>query len=242
MGESNPAPGAPSPQDDPQADSSVLAAHDIRSPLTAVLGFSARLRAAVASGALVVDAQRAEEISALADAAERLRDAVIAIQDLADLDRGTLEVDEEPFDLSRAVQVEIDRLRAQHPQLVITFQPSVEVVVESDRRLVGSIVRTLLRNAVKHAGPAGPINVTVEVPPGRGVRLSVRDHGPGVPDSLRPGLFQRQFETNGERRSRAGLGLHLAARLAERLGGQVNYEPADLGAAFTFSLPVAHAA
>jgi len=223
-----------------QAESSVLASHDIRSQLTVVVGFSSRLKAAVVSGALAVDPQRAEEIVLLADAVDRLRDAIVATQDLASLERGTLTIDVEPFHLTRVVQAEINRVLAQHPELAITFQAPTDEVVESDQRLIVSIVRTLLRNAVKHAGPAGPINVALELSPAEGIQLTVRDHGQGVPAHLRPGLFQQQFEVDGKVRHRAGLGLHLAARLAERLGGQLSYEAVDPGASFTLTLPATH--
>jgi len=244
MGSDHKPTGAEEPSDprrEPsQAESSVLASHDIRSQLTVVVGFSSRLRAAVVSGALAVDPQRAEEIVLLADAADRLREAIVATQDLASLERGSLTIDTEPFHLTRAVQAEIDHLLAQHPELAITLQAHTDVVAESDQRLIVSIVRTLLRNAVKHAGPAGPINVALDLAPTEDVRLTVRDHGPGVPAHLRPGLFQQQFEVDGKVRHRAGLGLHLAARLAERLGGQLSYEAVEPGASFTLTLPATH--
>ncbi len=218
-------------------ESAALAAHDIRSPLTVVVGYSTRLREAVAAGTLAVDEQRAEEILILARAAERLQDGILGMTTLDELDRGTLAVEVEPVRLNRLLQREADRLGRLYPALTVTLDATEEVVVESDERQVRRIVRTLLENAIKHAGDDRPLAVTLRGRPDGGADVTVEDHGPGVPLELRPGLFERQYAIDGQVKHRAGLGLHLAARLAARLGGSVTLGPGVDGATFTLTLP-----
>lgn len=215
-----------------------LISHEIRSPLTTVVGFSNRLHRAVLSGRLQVPEQYAEEIELLSREAARMRDIVTVILDVATLER-RLEIQPEPILLRRLCVEEADRLTRERGGAEFACHGSDDVIVESDERYVRRVVQNLMENAAKYAGDAGPIEVTVGERDG-GVTVSVRDHGPGIPSDVQPRVFDRFYRRESEagRRAGLGLGLFLSRQLAIRLGGRLSLqsEPGH-GAEFTLWLP-----
>jgi two-component system, OmpR family, sensor histidine kinase MprB len=109
-----------------------------------------------------------------------------------------------------------------------------------DARELTLAVSAMVDNAVKYA-PSGPIVVRVEGSRGDGVvRITVRDHGPGVDEALLPNLFARFYRTPDARsRPGAGLGLALVDRVARAHGGEASVVlVAPHGLAVTLMLPV----
>lgn len=218
-----------------------LVSHEVRSPLTAVVGYSSRLNAAVTSGALVVTDQRAEEIAVLAREARRMQEIILLILDMAEIERGRVDVEVEPVRASTVVQEEIDRVTRDRPAARFVFD-SDEVVVESDERYVRRIVQNLLENAVKYGGDAAPVQVMLRQTDDGGCSLSVRDHGDGIPVEAQPRIFERFYrhESAAAYGRGLGLGLYLSRRLASRLGGRLTFtsSPGE-GAEFSLVLPKA---
>jgi signal transduction histidine kinase len=219
-----------------------LVSHEVRSPLTAVVGYSNRLNAAVISGALVVTEQRAEEIAVLAREARRMQEIILLILDMAEIERGRVEVEVEPVRASSVVKEEIDRVTRDRPTARFTFDSDDEVVVESDERYVRRIVQNLLENAVKYGGDAVPVIVTLRQEDGGGCTLTVRDYGEGIPVDAQPRIFERFYrhESAAAYGRGLGLGLYLSRRLASRLGGRLTFtsSPGE-GAEFSLALPEA---
>ena len=202
------------------------ASHELRSPL-------ARLRVAVD----LYEAEAAKTGSAPALRREILRsveelDALVEEILLASrLDHiGALE--------SRAA-VDLVALLAEEGARVGIDIEGGDAVVDGDARLLRRLIRNLLANAVRHGAPpiearAGRSNGTVQ--------LTVRDHGPGVPDADRERLFEAFYrpQGHGETAGGWGLGLALVRQIAERHGGSVRYDPVPGGGAlFTVVLPAA---
>jgi signal transduction histidine kinase len=100
-------------------------------------------------------------------------------------------------------------------------------------------MQNLVENAVKYGSTAAPIEVTVARTHDGG-SITVRDHGPGIPRDAQARVFERFYRQQVVEGSRPGLGLglFLARRLADRLGGRLSLESeVGHGAAFTFALP-----
>jgi two-component system OmpR family sensor kinase len=104
------------------------------------------------------------------------------------------------------------------------------------------VLANLLRNALVHTPAETPVEVTLAGSAG-GVRLAVRDHGPGLPTDSPEALFERFWRAEGGRergRAGAGLGLAIVAAIVEAHGGRVRAENAPGGgAAFLVELPAA---
>ncbi|PYM76815.1 MAG: two-component sensor histidine kinase, partial [Candidatus Rokuibacteriota bacterium] len=112
------------------------------------------------------------------------------------------------------------------------------VTVRGDPRLLRRLIRNLLENARRHGAP--PVEVRVSRA-GSGAELRVSDHGPGIPDAEREGVFQpfHRFAGSGERAG-AGLGLALVRQIARRHGGDARYVAgAPSGGSFVVTLHTA---
>ncbi|MEX1023149.1 MAG: PAS domain-containing sensor histidine kinase [Dehalococcoidia bacterium] len=215
-----------------------LISHEIRSPLTTIVGFSSRLHRAVEAGRLEVSEQYAEEIALLAKEAVRMRDTVTVVLDVATLER-RIDLQPEPIAVGHLVTDETDRAARDHQGAAFVCTGGEGLTVESDERYVRRILHNLLENAVKYGGTDAPVQVTVTAAQG-GCAVSVADRGPGIPLDAQPQIFQRFYrqETTAGQRPGLGLGLYLSRRLARQLGGRLEFVSAPgEGATFTLWLP-----
>ena len=110
-------------------------------------------------------------------------------------------------------------------------------MIHGDLTELKVVVSNLLNNAMKF-GAGRPVDVAVDAPDGK-ARVTVRDHGIGIPDEQRARIFRR-FERGVSMRhfGGLGLGLHLASRIVEAHGGTLRASSgAGEGATLTFELP-----
>jgi two-component system OmpR family sensor kinase len=98
----------------------------------------------------------------------------------------------------------------------------------------------LMENAVRHTPSGSRVHAMVERRNGD-VVMTVEDDGPGVPEQLRPHVFERFVRGDGDRGSSSGLGLSIVSAVAESHGGRVDLEDARPGARFVVHLPAARA-
>ncbi len=219
-------------------DALSMISHELRSPLTSVVGFSNRLERSLQTGRLEVDEAYAEEIILLAQEARRMRDIVNIVLDVANLERQR-EFVSEPVLLRQIIDEEAGRLSRERAGATFRRNGEDDAVVESDERYVRRIVQNLMENALKYAGTAEPVDVTVETER-TGYAVRVRDQGPGIQPADRDRIFERFYRATGGTSGGGGLGLglFLSRRLSHRLGGTltVRSEPGD-GAEFTLWLP-----
>ncbi len=176
------------------------ASHELRTPL-------ARIRLGVELLKSGADAKRSHELER--DIAEL--DALIEEILLASRLDAVAQTDvAEEVDLLALAAEEC----ARYESAVLDGEP---VTVMGDARLLRRMIRNLLENARRHGAP--PIDMKIRVREGA-VDLTVRDHGPGVPEAQRERVFEPfyRYATNGET-SGAGLGLALVRQIARRHGG-----------------------
>src|SRR5207342_3468918 len=109
----------------------------------------------------------------------------------------------------------------------------------ADGDQLDQVLWALLDNAVKY-GAGAPVDVSIVVEPDEGqLRLTIADHGPGVPDADRERLFtrfERGSRSSGEGGS--GLGLYVSRELTRAMGGELTLDPkrSGIGSAFTIVL------
>lgn len=123
------------------------------------------------------------------------------------------------------------------PELLIEGDLSTEVY--ADEKKIEQVLMNLVENAVKYASDTGTIQIRVEHMENV-MRISVKDHGPGIqPDQL-PHIFKRYFRSkNGALQAGLGLGLYICAEIVKQHGGEIGVESdPGKGSRFWFTLPV----
>ncbi|MEL7641177.1 MAG: ATP-binding protein [Solidesulfovibrio sp.] len=194
---------------------SLAVAHQIRNPLMVIGGYAGRLLRRRAG-----DDPEAAALSMILDGARRLEEVVRSVSRYA-VRREPEPVVVDPAELAaRAMAAARARTGLAAPLAVDADTGPVRL----DAALVEELLTELLANALEAAsGPAAPGGVTVRCHRlGAGLCLEVADKGPGLAEDIRPFVFDPFFTTKAVG---VGMGLPIARRAAEELGGSLTLEP-----------------
>ena len=212
------------------------AAHELRTPIA---GVQAAAETLLHHDDQLDRSERQHLQSLLVREAERAGALISDLLAAARLDAG-LDLDLAPVSLRTLVHSEIDRVRLLHPEATVTMT-GPEVVAHADAAKVSSIVRNVIDNAMRAAGPQGTVHVVVREHDQSAI-AEVWDSGPGVPPSERMRIFERLVRLDHGRSNDAGgsgLGLAIARGYARAHGGDLTCEdPRGIGAMFRLVLPL----
>jgi two-component system sensor histidine kinase KdpD len=217
--------------------------HDLRTPLTTIVGFSSML-------AQAPEAQpNSELIEAIHEEALRMTGIVTNLLDMARLQAGSLQLNQQWTLLEETVGAALracKRVLANHP--VQVKLPADLPLLHLDAVLMERLFSNLFENAAKYTAPATPLTIGAQRLDADGksfVRVTVDDSGPGLPAGMEARVFEKF--TRGEKESAKpgiGLGLAICRAIVEAHGGTIgalNRVSADgrvEGARFWFTLPV----
>lgn len=216
--------------------------HELRTPLTSVLG-ALSLLACGAAGALPAPAGQLAEVARRNGA--RLGRLIDDILDLTKLEGNQMVLQLRPVQLDQLLKEALaaNQGYAQAAQVRLCLDlatGSPQVRVDADRFL--QAMSNLLSNAVKHSAAGDSVSVSMDWSP-TGVRVKVRDQGPGIAPQFRARMFEKFSQADGsDRRAQGGtgLGLYITRMLVERMGGQVEVDSvAGAGATFILAFPLA---
>jgi len=204
-----------------------MAAHEIRNPLGVIRGTIDLMRER--SGASFVERDRVA-LNDIAEEVERMRRLT---QDLLDLsaDRPlattAVAIGDLLVEAARAAEAAFPRIKV---RCALADLPSIE----ADAARLRQVFANLLANAAQ-AQREGEIFLQARTERSS-LRITVQDHGPGIPEGVHERLFDLYFTTKS---GGTGLGLAVARRLVERHGGTLAYQPQrEPGATFEVSLPI----
>lgn len=202
--------------------------HEVRTPMTGLLGMNALLLASELSP------EQRRQAEAVRRSAQMMLRLVNEALDVARVEAGRLELLPQPVDLGQllAEVVELQQPVAQSKglQLSLRLPPEAAQRVRVDALRLQQILLNLLGNAIKFTR-AGSVELRVEVAPGRspaccGFSFEVADTGPGLSEAQLAALFQPFAQADGELTARqhggSGLGLYISRQLAEAMGGSVS--------------------
>jgi signal transduction histidine kinase len=214
------------------------AAHDLRTPLTVVLGqaelVERRLQRDPASPVDVASVGR------IVREARRLRDLISDLLDAQRLEQGRVVMDLVPADVCQIVEIVRDRHAGAGLAIEVT-RPDQPLVSLVDRPRLEQLIENLVDNAVKYGSRKRPPQIEVQAVDGS-VQIAVLDHGVGIPDSERDRIFERFFRASNVRSvtdTGLGMGLYICRRIVEAHGGRIWYEPTPGGGStFHVSLPL----
>jgi signal transduction histidine kinase len=226
-----------------RADLVSTVAHELRSPLTSVKGFTATL---LAKWGRFTDDQKKVMLETVNADADRVTRLITELLDVSRIESGRMEIHRQLVSVPERVEkIVAGRVAAGDPDdryRVVIADGLPETWLDADK--VDQILGNLIENAVRHG--AGTVTVVVEplksagagaVSPGaEGIAVSVRDEGDGVAPELVSRIF-RQF-WRAKRRGGAGLGLYIVKGLVEAHGGTITVQRApEGGAEFRFTMP-----
>ncbi|HEY6835672.1 MAG TPA: GAF domain-containing protein [Gaiellaceae bacterium] len=213
--------------DELRANFVAIASHELRTPAASVYGAIATV---VERKDELTPELRDELLQIAYEQGERLSRLLDQLLDLSRLDSRRIRVSPQPIVL-RSVLSKIVREAVPQETLLELDVPS-DLAVIADPLVLDRVVSNLLVNATRHGEP--PVTLAAEQRD-RHIRISVADHGEGVPEDIRPRLFER-FE-RGIDAPGTGLGLAIARAYARAHGGDLVYDDAGGGARFEFVLP-----
>lgn len=197
------------------------AGHELRTPLTSLRTNIELLERSEATGRAIPPEDRR---ALLASVKAQMTELAALIGDLQELNRPDTAPDLAVVPLHEIAGTALERARLRGPGLVITAELS-PWYVRGDAPALERAIVNLLDNAVKFSPPAGTIEVALH-----GGRLTVRDHGPGIPPEELPHVFERFWRSPSARSlPGSGLGLSIVARTVHQSGGTVTLAPAAGG-------------
>jgi signal transduction histidine kinase len=207
-----------------------VAAHELRTPLAAILGVLATLKS---HGAVLEESVREELIDGATLQTERLSRLVEELLTLSRIEDGVLRMSLVAAEAEELV-TEAARASSTRDRLTVRIEGDGTVVCDVDA--VIRVLTNLLDNARKYSPPNSPITLVVSEEADR-IRFAVRDTGPGISASEREAIFER-FRRGGTTKPGSGLGLYISRGLVQAHGGELSVRgAAEGGSEFAFWLP-----
>ena len=222
-------------QDDLRRELLANVSHDLRTPLTMIIGYAEAIRD-------LPGEDTPENIQVIIDEAARLNQLVTDLLDLSKLQAQSQPLDIQVFCLTDSVREALARLDklASAAGYQVIFRQDREVYVRADELRLSQVIYNLVGNAIAHTGEDRRVVVDQLTRPGF-VRIQVTDSGPGVPSEERQLIWERYYKKSKNNRRPdmgSGLGLAIAKAALIQHGALYGVESGpDHGSIFWFELP-----
>jgi PAS domain S-box-containing protein len=216
-------------REEARTDLMAMIGHDLRNPLTSILGYSEMLLESLPEG------EERAAVQQIRAAGRRLESLAFELLTISRMERNAYEPYIEEVDVV-ALLAEVIAYMPEGNRVKVTAPP--QLVLQSDAGAIRHTFENLLSNALKFSSP--PAKVLVDLTPvAEGLRARVKDSGIGIPAADLPKVFDRSTRGGnvGARRG-TGLGLSFVKRLVDSLGGSVTVKSVEgRGSTFDVHLP-----
>lgn len=214
----------------------VYLAHDLKTPLTSVLGYLQLLRDEPG----LSEEQRSKYTGIALDKARRLEELVGEFFDITTMDLTLQKHD--PVQISFLLEQLADEFYPLFAAKELRCEPDIEphLVVEGDGDKLARVFDNVLRNAVNYSAPGGPVGLMARREGERAV-VTVSNLGLEIPEKELANIFEKFYRLDAARSTStggAGLGLAIAKEIVELHGGTIRAESNGARTAFVISLPL----
>ncbi len=226
--------------------------HELKTPLTSVIGYSEMLLGGLAGD---LNEEQAEYVSTIMGRGTALLTLIDTILDMSRIQRGAISLTLETSSVIEVINGALDSVRPQalkrEIELSLRIEPELPDV-QMDSQKVGQVLVNLMNNALKFTPPKGTVTMTARrstVPsvnessgPRPGVLLAVSDTGVGIPSECVARIFDPFYQVDNSATRHyggAGLGLSIAKSFVEAHGGRIDvFSRIGNGSEFSFTLPL----
>lgn len=235
-----------------------IVSHELRSPLTSVLGFTDLLSQGETG---ILNETQKEFIEIINQNTKRQIDLINNLLNLSKIEAGKVELKKEWIDLEKLVHGVVHNFRflllERNLEVKMTPPPETLPKVHADEGQISLVVTNLLTNALKYANPDGEVAIQIHRE-GPVLQLDIYDTGEGIDDRDLPHIFERFFRSSKMKAKNiigTGLGLTISKSIIEMHGGRIWVQSPVLaegkayfsvrlrnqrGTKFSFTLPVGH--
>jgi signal transduction histidine kinase len=221
-----------------RSDLVATVAHELRSPLTGVKGFTATL---LNKWERFSDSQKLLMLQTVDSDADRLTRLITELLDAARIDSGRMRLRNEPVQLTAVVSKVLANISAGSGRQVPVATEGDIPTIWADADRLAQVLTNLVENALIHGGGKAAISLAAVENRQKGVQVCVDDEGPGFPEAVRGRVFNKFWHTGTSGGS--GLGLYIVRGVVDALRGSVTIEAAPSGGArVRMWLPVAEPA
>lgn len=219
-----------------------MVAHELKSPLTSIYGFSELLL-----DSNMLEDQAKEYAQVILNESSRLTELVNKFLDLSRLEAGKTEINMLPFDIKQLIEkitLFHNGMAKQKNIKVITELPKKLPLACGDQDFIEQVILNLFSNAIKYSPANSKIGIELKVEHNR-IFVSLIDNGYGIPKESLPFIFNKFYrvaesEESDQSTEGSGLGLALAREIVEQHGGSIKVNSKlGVGSVFSFSIPVA---
>ncbi|MHB1134540.1 MAG: ATP-binding protein [Chloroflexota bacterium] len=213
-----------------------LISHDLRQPLTVILGMAEWLHDGLVRRELAREAGAAERI---VKSAQRMSGMIKDLVESERLESGNLVVNKEPVDVPAFLGEAVERLGVEQARVQVEVNGPVAGLLADSARLERALLN-LLSNALKYSPSGCPVVVTAAEREEE-LHIAVRDEGVGIPRAEQSRIFERFYRAStGQRYEGLGLGLYITRLIVEAHGGRIWVESQEgEGSTFHVALPLA---
>ncbi|MGM9991782.1 MAG: ATP-binding protein [Candidatus Bruticola sp.] len=213
--------------------------HEMRTPLTCIKGYTENLL----DGAVENKELAYQWLRIISEEADRMDKLISDLTDISMIEAHQFEFHCEAVDFAALVRHAADVVQisaSKHNIQIVVNCPDNLPLMMLDPDRISQVIINLLDNAVKYSVGGKLVEMSVCCRNNSQVELSVRDYGPGIPDSKLPYLFDRFYRGVSSKEAKGrGLGLSIAKCIAEAHGGQILvHSTVGSGSTFILSLPI----
>jgi signal transduction histidine kinase len=218
-----------------------IASHELKTPLTSLMGYSRLLQSLAQRDNLTEREQRGIRI--ITEQTDRLSRLINALLDISRIRMGRLSIEQTAVDIAALTQRVVEEVQVMLEQHTLTLElPAQPLIVDGDMLRLEQVLQNLIQNAIKYSPEGGSIEVRLEQQDDH-ASIAVSDHGIGIAPEALSEMFQPFYRAPNAATQQIvgmGIGLYVVKEIVTLHGGEVDVESQEgAGSTFTVRLPLA---